>query len=231
MHDDLVQLRDMDTHDRAADRARREAEKLRQARRDAEGVIDAARAEVARIEGEQAALKKAEHATQRGLEQARTYRSRAERALQQGLGDADAAQRQLESTSDQIDELETQMLEHMEAADSLAAARAAAEVAVEKAVEAHATLMKTWASELATQEQRAADESARLQELAAGVPADLRDRYESHRAKRRWAVAVIREGACNACNKVVRQQHISDLRRGLLKPCLGCNRFLVLAEG
>ncbi len=231
MHDELVRLRDMDTRDRAAERARREAEKLRQARRDAEGVIDAARAEVARIEAEKAALKKAEHATQRDLEQARTYRSRAERALQQGLGDADAAQRQLESTTEQIDELETHMLEHMEAADALSEELGAAEIAVEKAVEAHGTLMETWESELATQEQLAADETARLEELRAGLPSDLRDRYDGHRAKKRWAVAIIREGACNACNKVVRQQHISDLRRGLLKPCLGCHRYLVLAEG
>ena len=57
----------------------------------------------------------AERSTHRDLEQVRTYRSRAQRALEQGLGDPEAAQRQLDQTSAQIDDLETALLERLEA--------------------------------------------------------------------------------------------------------------------
>ncbi len=231
MHDDLVRLQRMDHHDRAASRASHAAEALRQARVDAEMAVSDAEAHAANLDVEAQELRKRELGAQRELEQARTYRDRATRALEQGLGDPDAAQRQLERTTEQIDDLETQLLERMEEADELTARRSAAAGAVDAARVALADLLGTYDALLAEHQATAHQEAGEVQALGDGLPAELRTRYQDFRHKRRWAVATIRDGACNACNKVVTQQHVTDLRRGLLKPCLGCSRFLVLEEG
>ena len=231
MHEDLMCLQGMDAHDRAATKARRQAQALRDDRGARVAAVGACEEALTRLEQSLSEERAAERSTHRDLEQVRTYRSRAQRALEQGLGDPEAAQRQLDQTSAQIDDLETALLERLEAQDALEVQKQAAKEALRAAHASLQELMATYADTLASHEQEADLQAGKLQDLASGLPSDLRVRYDGHRAKGRWAVASIREGACNACNQVVRQQHISDLRRGLLKRCLGCHRFLVLADG
>ncbi len=230
MHDDLVRLRQMDTHDRNAASASKAARALRDDRRAREQALSDAEAHLAQIKADAQSLRTAELTAQRDLERARTYQTRARRALEGGLGDADAAQRQLDQTTVQIDDLETQLLEHMESGDAMVERRASAESAIGDAKAHLAELLERYDGELAAYIAEEAQQAAEVRSIALLLPPELRGRYEDLRARRQWAVAVVREGACNACNKVVTQQHISDLRRGLMKACMGCHRFLVVPE-
>jgi len=230
MHDDLVRLRQMDTHDRNAARASKAARALRDDRRGREKALADAEAHLAQVEEDAQSLRKTELTAHRDLERARTYQTRARRALEEGLGDAEAAQRQLEQTTVQIDDLETQLLEHMESGDAMTEKRASAATAIDSAKAHLAELLERFDGELAAHLAEEAQQAAEVRSIAPLLPPELKGRYEDLRAKRQWAVAIVREGACNACNKVITQQHISDIRRGLLKACMGCHRFLVIPE-
>jgi predicted nucleic acid-binding Zn-ribbon protein len=230
VHEDLERLATVDRLDRSIDKARRAIAGGRRAIEEGKGRLQQA------TDSQQAAqqavddTRAEERALHRRLEAARGHRANALRLLETGQGDPEGAQRQLDKSSALIDELETEMLELMERQDAqqaaLAAAtevRAAEQSKVDELVEAQPALeAEQRASIAADQEER--------EPVWAQLPADLQQRYDDFRAKRMWAVSRLRDGACHACNTVVRQQHVADLKRGILKPCMGCHRFLVVPD-
>lgn len=230
MHEDLERLAAIDALDRSSHASRRRRDAARSALAEAESALAAA---VTTHEQATAALegtKQSERVLQRRLDEGRRHQGNALRLLETGQGDPAGAQRQLEKSTALIDELETEMLEVMEVEDAQQQACDAAKQAITDAT----SVRDERADALPGIESTSADELARdaaaRSPLLDELPSDLRARYESFRAKGRWAVARLERGACNACYKVVQQQHITDIRRGLLKPCMGCHRWLVVDE-
>lgn len=226
MHEDLVRLQEMDVHDRAAAAEQRAIDKRKQQAADATDAVQAATSALKAIEARIEEHRAAERTRHRDLEQARTYQARATKALETGMGDADAAQRQLERTTVQIDDLETEMLEGMERGDALDTERQEAVKALAAAKERVESLAVDHDAVIAQHRAVQARHLAALADVEATLPPELQTRYNDFRIKGRWAVAPIVEEACGACYTVVRQQHVSDLRRGIIKPCLNCHRFL-----
>lgn len=230
MHEDLERIVAIDRLDRSSDQARRARAAAHQSQADAVAALAAAGDALAAAEAALEANRGAERALSRRLTDARQAQSRALRVLETGVGDPEAAQRQHDRSGALIDELETDMLEILEQQDTLVGARDAAsqhQAATRQALaEAEAAVPP---AEAAAEAVLTADASARAP-LWSALPAELQQRYDDQRAKRRWAVARIREKACNACNTVVQQQHVADLKRGLIRPCMGCGRFIVPSD-
>ena len=231
MHEDLERLAVVDELDRRSHTTRRRRDKARDAVAEAARAITDAEASKASAASSLAENKTTERALQRRLDEGRRHQGNALRLLETGQGDPEGAQRQLDKSTALIDELETELLEVLEVQDTRQAALSAASATLEHATAKHAELAGALpAIEAEAEAALSADAEAR-QPVFAQLPGEVQTRYDSFRAKGRWAVATIDKGACNACYQVVQQQHISDIRRGIVKPCMGCHRWLVLDDG
>lgn len=151
----------------------------------------------------------------------------AERALFSGLGSADAAQRQLDQLSELSDALETDLLEVMETIDELSDALEAAVAEEGELTESH-----EWATASITPEVAILDEKLRRllaekTEAEAPLPDDIRKHYDTLTTKSGSAIAVLGDGGCGHCHRVVPLSLASDVRRGRLISCDGCGRWLV----
>ena len=60
------------------------------------------------------------------------------------------------------------------------------------------------------------------------LPAEVRNRYILLRKKRRTAVSLMVDGYCSACRKKVPLAEGADVRKGLVRSCSSCGRYLVL---
>lgn len=230
MHEDLERIVAIDRLDRSSDQIRRTRNAARQRLNDARTALEAAKTALTEAEATLEANRVEERALSRRLSDARQAQQRALRVLETGVGDPEAAQRQHDRSGALIDELETGMLEVLETQDTLIEARDLAtrtrDAQITAVAEAESALPP---AESEAEAALAADAAARAP-LYDGLPTELQQRYDDQRAKRRWAVARIREKACNACNTVVQQQHVADLKRGLIRPCMGCGRFIVPSD-
>ena len=227
MHEDLERLDRIDRLDRG--RAKRQAEVVK-----AQDNWERARAELAQKETARAACatavednRAAQKALQRKIGEFVKRRTSAERLLASGQGDPEAAERQVDRCTALIDDVETEMLELLEAQDALQAALDAAEAEREGAAQHLAGLDDTVPEQVRTLEAEAARLATEQDALMAELPSDLASRYQAWRARKKWAVARVVRNACDACRMEVQPQHRSDLRRGRIAPCRGCHRWLI----
>ncbi len=206
--------------DRAIEAARSKPGAARTAAATAEASLSAVRA---RLEANRTAT--------RGLEKQiaehRARKATAVRALEQGLGNPDAAGRQIATADAAIDDAETKQLELMEDADQIARALAAAERALAESTAAVPTVTAAAAAELVT--LRAAREATATHRAsaAASLPAEVREKYDLMRARRGTSVSRIESGICRACRMAVAPQQEVEIASGLVHTCRGCGRWLV----
>jgi predicted nucleic acid-binding Zn-ribbon protein len=227
MHEDLVRLDRVDTLDRERWRRESEIHKQQSALADAEALVASRRAALAEREAERDANRKEERAIHRRLEEYRQRRASGVRMLEQGRGDPEAAQRQIERCDELIDEAETEMLERLEAADGLDEAVQAAQGGVDEASEQLAALQQTVPERVTALQAEIRSIAGDREGVFASLPGDIQSRYASFRGKRKWAVARVKGDSCDACRMKVAPQIIADLRRGLVVQCRGCKRWLV----
>jgi len=230
VHEDLERLATIDTLDRSSHATRRRRDKARRDVTEASEAVTAAEAALARAEQALSENKTVERGLQRRLDEGRRHRGNALRLLETGQGDPAGAQRQLEKSTALIDELETELLEVLEVQDERSAAVEAATEALRAARARHGELSQALPGIEADAEAALAADAAARAPVYDELPSDVQSRYDSFRAKNKWAVARVVRDACNACYKVVQQQHVSDLKRGIIKPCMGCHRWLVVEE-
>jgi hypothetical protein len=230
MHPDLEQLRIADAHDRTLRDLRKQKKVLEERLTGARARSTAAAADVARLDHALDANAQRQRELQRTIEQYENRRTSAQRVLETGAGDADAAQRQLDGVAAQLDALETELLERMEQQESDTAARVAARA---EQADADAFLeAEEVQNPIGIAGLRAKFDAVLPLRRAAldALDAHIVDRYETLVARKGRAVAEVRAGSCGACQMVVRQQHIADLRRGLVQTCGGCGRWLLLLD-
>lgn len=230
MHPDLERLGRVHQLDR-------QLRKLDDGARKQRAILVDAKAEIQRLAGQLdelnhqvAASKTTEHEAQRKAKRYHDRRASAQRVLDQGMGDPDAAQRQVEQCNEILDDLDTDLLEQMERQDTLEGqhtANAAARQAAQDFEDAAALSVPKILADLAT--KRAKVQSER-DGTYAPLDNDMKYKYEQLVEKKRTAVALLEKGVCSSCQIVVQNQQISDLKRGLIKPCRGCHRWLVLPQ-
>lgn len=175
-------------------------------------------------------LKKREHKEEHRLSELRTAKERAEKALRQGFGDYQAAERQVAQTAALIDEVETGILELLEAREeaeeTLEAARAEAAEQAAALAEAEATLPDRTA---ALKAEATALYAARTPLRAEISELSLRT-YDRVVKQYVPAVVPILKDACKACHRVAGPRAEQTLRKGEAVSCTGCGRLLVLED-
>ncbi len=229
MHPDLARVGRLAELDAELERLGKELAVARNAVAETERVEKEAMAHRDRLQAELLAASAEERALQRQLDDYRAKQQSAMRILETGAGNPDAAERQLAQCSAILDDIETKLLEMFERQDGLRASLNAAETELAKAgaermrvaTETPVTLARLEAEEHATQPKRTS--------IADELSLEVRQRYDMLRAgKKKVAVARLVDGSCTGCQMTVPAQHISDLRRGLMEPCRGCGRFLLI---
>ncbi len=230
MHDDLEHLAAADAFDRRLVELKRAKKKLDDERAAARQALEDATGDLERITTALDESQSKQKSLARDIEKYERRMASAQRVLEGGGGDPEAAERQIAGVTEQLDRLETEMLEQMERADTLSTEREAAEQVLATAQQTHTEAEDAY--EPAVQALR--DEfngivprrDAELAELDSG----MRDKYIGLRDRKGSAVARILRNACKSCRMVVHQQHLADLKRGLVVPCRGCGRWLVPEE-
>lgn len=197
----------------------------------AQQVLDAATEEVNDAAEALARLRERERTTAREAEQYVKRGATATRALEQGLGDSEAAQRQIDQCATILDDLETRQLEIMEAleqAEATLQARTAVQAERQAELDQIQAALPNQLAEL--QSARRALEPPRAH-ARGELPKDLGLRYDLIRKKKRTAAApLVEDDSCDACRLRAPMMEASDVRRGLLRTCRGCGRFLIAPE-
>jgi predicted nucleic acid-binding Zn-ribbon protein len=215
----------------ALDRTLRALDRKAQKARDVLAAMEGAHAKAVAALDERIAehkdLRKAEKAAERKMTLYQQRRQSAVHALENGLGDTDAAQRQIDQCSAILDETETEILGLLENQDTAATQVAGAESALKEAATALSGVQQTVPADLAALHTKASGVRQERNVAFARLEAPTRDRYESLATRKGTAVARIERGCCSACQRVIQPQHIADLKRGRIIPCHGCYRWLV----
>lgn len=230
MNDDLVRLGQLDDIDREVARIDTAIETARQRLESARVLSERREAERSEAAAALDANRHEERSGQRRLEELRQSREAALRVLQSGAGSPEAAERQFARCEGLIDEGETAQLEILEKQDELVAALALADRTLGEAQAELKRLEREVPAEIAGHEAARKERIAARGPVFAALPAELSGRYESFRARGRWAVARIHDTTCDACAMTVQPQMIVDLRKGRLVACHGCHRWLILPE-
>jgi len=173
-------------------------------------------------------LKKEEHALQRKLHLYRDRRSSAARVLQSGVGDFSAAERQLAQCDEILDETETLLLEALETHDGLDSDIEACSAALEDAQQGLSTVRAETQAQIGEHNTEWQQIVAEREVGWAALDREFHGKYETLLRRKKYAVAPIYQGACTGCQRVIQRQEAADVKRGLLKTCRGCHRWIVL---
>jgi uncharacterized protein len=214
--------------DRELDRLQKERDQLAARGPETQAALADAQAALARAEAALGAIREEERAAARDVGLYEKRRAAASRALSEGLGDPDAAQRQVEQCAAILDDLETRQLELMESAEAasgvLTAARSDRDTHARAAAAVEAELPPGLAAIDAARAAVQPDRDA----ARAALPKELGLRYDLVRTKKRTAVAELRpDDTCLGCRLRAPTVEAADARRGLLRACRGCGRFLI----
>ncbi|MEZ4316479.1 MAG: hypothetical protein R3F61_03200 [Myxococcota bacterium] len=230
MHPDLVRLIAANRYDGELLDLKKQKRKLDEALEAARTGAEAASATLAELTAEQEANRTRQRELQRSIETYEARRKSANRVLESGGGDPEAAERQIQGCTEQLDLLETDLLETMERADTLVEALATAKASVATTSDTLAGLEAAHGPAVdALRARFDATVPLRDAELDA-LDVQTRGKYIVLRDRKGFAVASIEKGACHACRMVIQQQHLADLKRGLILPCRGCGRWLAPDE-
>lgn len=227
MHEELFVIRDLNRIDI----------NIKQAQADLAGMIAAVRASTASITTQkvtiaeaEAALtvsREAERALNRRMEEYVIRRDRTQKMIDEGRApDFLSARRQLEQCTVIVDDLEVELLEHMEQREAL-----------EARIVALAAQLVTTREEDAQGRARYAERSpglkASVAELTSQRPAllerlnpDYRRVYEDHHRLGREAMTFLEDKVCQACSREVPPQVLMEVEHGRrIHRCRGCDRF------
>jgi predicted nucleic acid-binding Zn-ribbon protein len=159
----------------------------------------------------------------------RTYehqRGMAIRALEQGAGTPEAAERQIEQCGRILDDAETTILQLMEDQERITEEIEAAELALSEVTRILESREREVPTQIAAHRSAYKDQKTLRDDAFGQLDPELQDRYEKLRKRRGSAVSIIKEKACHRCGRVVQPQHLGDILSGQLLPCHGCSRWL-----
>jgi predicted nucleic acid-binding Zn-ribbon protein len=230
IHPTLVILLDLAEADLALDKLDRHEARLREAIPAAEQALADA---IAAAEAARQAVKNNGREQTRLQGEIATYLTRKQgalRALEQGMGSSDAAERQVQQCGDIIDGLEERQLELMELEASEARAVSTTEQGQRDAEAALTEAKQRLVSELERMNGERTELRATRSHLHLQLDREIQNRYDLLRTRKGTAVATVVDGFCRTCRIAPPRQELADLRRGLMHSCRGCGRYLVVRE-
>lgn len=229
MHPELVAISAVWQPDHLIDTLKAEHEALSAAvagaLREQESAAGAVREAVARLE----ALRKEERTNAREIESYTQKRDVTLRMIETGTApDYAAAERQLQSCRELVDQYETRALELMEAIDGVESERRAGVERERRAAvvleDARAALKRRDAPLRA--EMAAAIE--RRNAAWAALPAEYRGPYAEQRRKKRPAMVNSHEGACAVCGARIAPQRLVETQLArAVHTCVGCGAWIL----
>ena len=230
MNEDFEQLKTAHHSDVAIRGATQAIHDLRSALLSAQKGYASSLANIERLEKSGKEVWREEKRAEESTRSYTTQRENAVRALEQGLGSAEAAERQIKQCEVILDDLETTTLELMERQEVLAAQLAEARDTSATANTVVATLTEDTPPQIIERKRSVVEHTATRDAALATLDAALRDRYNALTKRKVTALAPIRREACSACRRVVPAQQVVDLKLHRLQACRGCGRWLILDD-
>ncbi len=228
MHVDLEQLTQIAVLDRRLQQLDTAIKKDEKRRVDAEQHAQKTGAHLKSKQDALAGTKRDEHAHQRKLHLYRDRRASAIRILESGVGDFTAAERQVSQCDEILDDTETLLLEALEEHDTLDEDIEQAAAGVADADQGLGVVVEETKAAIARCNAEWREIVAEREVLWTALDREFHAKYENLLRRKKYAVAPIYQGACAGCQRVVQRQEVADLKRGLMKTCRGCHRWLVL---
>jgi predicted nucleic acid-binding Zn-ribbon protein len=203
-------------------------------------LLKAQQAKVARHEtllrDEQEAIKKLKVATHEKEVSLKTTHSQIAK-YQKQLSEAaskkeyDALQNEIAVAAERTRQLEDEILAAITESEERTAKLPEIEKGVRQAKEEAAAFEKGTAERNAGLTTHLAETQARLKEVEATVPADLRNQYNRIvTAMGPDGFAAVRDRNCTACHTALTAQHHTDLQQNLFTVCRSCGRILYPVE-
>ncbi len=78
--------------------------------------------------------------------------------------------------------------------------------------------------------EKSADVQALIESLRANLPVTVLINHDRMRTKDKASVAEVRHGVCIGCHLALAVGNVADLRRGDMRQCGNCGRYLYLVE-
>ena len=224
----LVTLQEIDRLDGQLRQLRRQIEGHEEQLRSAGAALNATQGTLADLEGHVDATRTAQHAIQRKAKRYRDRLASAQRVLQTGNGDYDAATRQISECTRILDEFETDELMQMETLDDLAQQIAQSRGQEQAQRDQLGQLQTDVPAQIRALQGEVDQVSEERRARFETLDSENRERYTLLVKRKRTAVSVLStsKNACTACQRVASAQTRSDLLRGLIVPCRGCHRWL-----
>lgn len=214
----LLDLEDVfDDLDSKIRHAERKLSRLDAAARDALTALEALDAQIAASRAEEAQLLKR-------LKAYESQRDAALRAQAAGMG-GDAVDRQLTNTASLIDEVETALLELLDARDALLAQRDDARRNQDDAASAAASAHVEHDARLAADRKARDAQRRRILDRVQVIHRDHRE-LDPARASRRQT-SRLAGNTCSQCHRVIPLNFIADIEDDIPVRCEGCGRFVV----
>jgi predicted nucleic acid-binding Zn-ribbon protein len=208
----------------------RECQRIPQAIAEQEAKLAASREAVARGRRTVEEAEKRRRARETELEDGNTRRARlqAQSALVKTNQEYTAMLHEIDAVTRRMGELEDEILEAMDQADTARAELSTVEAdqrkvesEIGKAIGEFRARLQQVEAELALRRE---DEAQRLAELSA----DARAIYSRVKRVRGTGTARVRGRSCSGCNRDVPYELVNRIRAGEIHPCSNCNRILVV---
>jgi len=167
----------------------------------------------------------------RDLEEQRTRMEKAERDLMASNNAKvyEAAIRERDAAKKHISELETKVLELMEAAETAEKALAEREPEFARLRAEHEERLRAFEEQTRAWSEQLAERRGERERMFSSLPPAVKATYQRIVARIRDGVAMAeaRNGSCSACFMALRPQLMSEIRRGDdIITCDNCNRIL-----
>ncbi|MFH2203064.1 MAG: C4-type zinc ribbon domain-containing protein [Elusimicrobiota bacterium] len=136
--------------------------------------------------------------------------------------------KEIEEAKKVVGDLETEILELMDAVDAASQEEKSAKETLAAAEAENNKRIQELEKHKAERAAMLAQEDAKRAALADGIPAELSLLYDKTRERRAGvALAAVKDGSCVACNVIQRPQNLVDLRKGTkILTCDSCQRIL-----
>jgi len=231
----LIALQNTDTNIR---RLQADIEAIPQRRAEIEKEFDQRAFEIRALETKRDDARRERARLEAEVEETRANLSRADRNLMSAQNEHEytAAIREADAARKHISQLETQILEKMEAIEQSEAVLLEREPEVVKLRSEMEARVREFEEQTRTQTEELALQRAERERLLGTLPKPMSALYNriSARIRDGIAVAEARNGSCTACFMALRPQVMAEIRRGdEIIICDNCNRILyyIPAEG
>jgi hypothetical protein len=224
----LIALQETDT---AIRRLQAEIEAIPQRRAEIEREFDQRAFEIRELEKQRDDAKAERARLEAELAETREHAARADRNLMSSTNahEYEAAIREADAARKHISQLETQLLEKMEAYDQAEAQLGERQPEVARLRAELEARLREFEEQTRTQEAEIAAGRQERERLSATLPKSMSALYNriSTRIRDGVAVAEARNGSCTACFMALRPQVMAEVRRGDdVITCDNCNRIL-----